>query len=93
MARKVSGLSRNGPLVANATKSLVSRPEFHNWSPVSDLLLSSESFANWCLTFYPADVFEIKMKGVFPLTTDGFLDYIRGRIHFLSKMSAFESEK
>ena len=45
------------------------RPEFHNWSPVGDLLLSSEPFANRCLTFYPADVFEIKMKGVFPLTT------------------------
>ena len=45
------------------------RPEFHNWSPVGELLLSSEPFANKCLTFYPADVFEIKMNGVFPLTT------------------------
>lgn len=45
------------------------RPEFHNWSPVGDLPLSSEPFANRCLTFYRADVFEIKMKGVCPLTT------------------------
>ena len=36
---------------------------------MGDLLLSSEPFANRCLTFYSADVFEIKMKGVFPLTT------------------------
>ena len=137
------------------------RPEFHKWSPVGDLLLSSEPFANKCLTFHPADVFEIKMKRVFPLTTcttsqaggffffflwflikyalrakkqwlskeiqgtgarnvtrwqhgglcaterdlcyrgwnfqqtKGQMDfyYIRGRIHFLSKMSALESEK
>ena len=37
---------------------------------MGDLLLSSEPFANRCLTFYSADVFEIKMKGVFPLTTN-----------------------
>ena len=36
---------------------------------MGDLPLSSEPFASKCLTFYPADVFEIKMKGVFPLTT------------------------
>ena len=45
------------------------RPEFYSWSLVGNLLLSSEPFANKCLAFYPADVFEIKMKGVFPLTT------------------------
>ena len=27
------------------------RPEFHSWSPVGDLLLSSEPFANKCFTF------------------------------------------
>ena len=45
------------------------RPEFHNCSAVGDLILSSEPFSNRCLTFYPADVFERKMKGVFPLTS------------------------
>ena len=45
------------------------QPEFHNWSPVGDLPLSSEPFANRCLTFYPSNFFEVKMKGVFLLTT------------------------
>ena len=59
------------------------RPEFHSWSPVGDLLLSSEPFANNCLTFYPAGVFEIKMKGVFPLTTSIGLHNVASRHAFL----------
>ena len=59
------------------------RPEFHSWSPVGDLLLSSEPFANKCLTFYSADVFEIKMKGVFPLTTSIGLHNVASRHVFL----------
>ena len=62
---------KNGPYVSrvrNCSCVLANRI-FHNWSPVADVLLSSDPFANRCLTFYPADVFEIKMKEVFPLTT------------------------
>ena len=65
------------------------RPEFHSWSPVGDLLLSSEPFANKCLTFYPADVFEIKMKGVFLLTTFIGLHNVASRHVFLRFLIKF----
>ena len=35
----------------------------------------------------------VSVAEIFNKGADGFLYYILGRLHFLSKMSAFESEK
>lgn len=35
----------------------------------------------------------VSVAEIFDKEADGFLYYIRGRLHFLSKMSASESEK